>query len=161
MCGNHLSIFFFIKFNTQLIQPFNGIRCFHDQTFYQLRSSCKMSAAETVQIMLYRRIVFLISCLNAAFRHHGICVTDAQFGDDHNICTCIVCFNGTGRACTASADYQDIHIIVNLGKVNLLILDTACRVEHMSQLTWCSFSFIWTHLDFCKCIRVIIWMKFF
>ena len=41
-----------------------------------------MSAAEAVQIMLYRRIVFFVSCLDSTFCHHGVGITDTKFSHD-------------------------------------------------------------------------------
>ena len=94
--GDHGSIVFFVELNAKIIQPFNCIRSFHYKSLYQLWLCSKMSAAEAVQIMLYRRIVFFVSCLDSAFCHHGVGITDTKLGHDHYVGTCIVCFDGTG-----------------------------------------------------------------
>ena len=52
--GYHISFRIFIEHNTKIIQPLNGIRCFHNQFFQKFRSCSKMSSAESIQIMLYR-----------------------------------------------------------------------------------------------------------
>ena len=45
---------------------------------------------------------------------------------DYDVCTCIVCFNGTRRTCTAAADYKYIYIIINFCKVYFFVDQTAC-----------------------------------
>ena len=126
VCGNHSSVFCFIKFNTKVIKPLNGIRSFHYQSLYKFRFCCKMSAAEAVQIMLYRRIILFICSLDTALCHHCVGITDTKLCNDHNVCTCIVCFNGTGRTCTATADHKYVYVIINFCKVNLFVDQTAC-----------------------------------
>ena len=126
VCSNHGSVFCFIKFNTKIVKPFNGIRSFHYQSLYQFRFCCKMSAAEAVQIMLYRRIILFIRCLDTALCHHCVGITDTKLCNDHNVCTCVVCLNGTGRTCTAAADYKYIYIIINFCKINFFVDQTAC-----------------------------------
>ena len=126
VCGNHGSVFCFIKFNTKVIEPFDGIRSFHYQSLYQFWFCSEMSAAKTVQIMLYRRIVLFVSCLDTTFSHHCIGITDTKFCNDHNISTCIMCFDCTGRTCTAAADHKYIYIIINFCKVNFFVDQTAC-----------------------------------
>ena len=126
MCGDHGSIVFLVKLNAKIVQPFNCIRSFHYKSLYQLWLCSKMSAAEAVQIMLYRRIVFFVSCLDSAFCHHGVGITDTKLCNDHNVSTCIMCFDCTGRTCTAAADYKYIYIIINFCKVNFFVDQTAC-----------------------------------
>ena len=110
--------------------------------------------------MLYRRIILLVSCLDAALCHHGIGITDTKLRDDHNISACIVGLNGTGRACSAAADHQHIHVIIDFCKIDLLIHQTAGGMKHFCQLQRSLLTFIRTYFDLCKCIRVIIRMEF-
>ena len=85
-----------------------------------------MSAAKTVQIMLYRRIILFISCLDSTFSHHCIRITDTKFGNDHNICPCVVCLDRTGRTCTTATDDKYIYVIINFCKINFFVHQTAC-----------------------------------
>ena len=125
MCSDHGSVFCFIKLNTKVVEPFDRIRCFHYQSFYQLRFCGKMSASKAVQIMLYRGIIFFICCLDPAFCHHGVGITDTELCNDHNVGTCVVGLDGTGRACSATADDQYIYIIIDFCKIDFFVEQTA------------------------------------
>ena len=85
MDGDHPSIFVFVKHNSQVIQPLDRIRRLHHQFAQQFRPGRKMSAAKGVQVVLYRRVVFLIRRLDSAFRHHGVGIPDPQLGHDHHV----------------------------------------------------------------------------
>ena len=161
MCGYHSSVFFFIKFHAKFIEPFDCIRSFHDKSFYKLWLCSKMSAAKTIQIMLYRRIIFFICCLDSSFRHHCIGITNTKFCNDHDICTCIVGFNGTGRASSATANDKYINIIIYFCKIYRFTHQTTCRMKHCCQLKWSFLTFIGPHFDLCKRIWVIIRMELF
>ena len=126
VCCDHCSVFCLIKLNAKVVQPFDRIRSFHYKSFYQFRFCSKMSAAEAIQIMLYRRIVLFVSCLDTTFSHHCIGITDTKLCNDHNVSTCIMCFDCTGRTCTAAADHKYIYIIINFCKVNFFVDQTAC-----------------------------------
>ena len=161
VCGYHSSISVFIKFNTQFVQPFDRIRCFHYQSLYQFRFCCEMSAAEAVQIMLYRRVIFFICCLDSAFSHHGVGITDTQFGNDHNICACVMCFDGTGRTCSTATDNEYIHIIIYFFDIYFISHQTACGMKHICQLQRSFLTFVRPYFDLSKRIWVVIWMEFF
>ena len=125
MCGDHGSVFCFIKLNTKVVEPFDRIRCFHYQSFYKLRFCGKMSSSKAVQIMLYRGIIFFICCLDPTFCHHGVGITDTELCNDHYVSTCVVSLDGTGRACTATADDQYIYIIIDFCKIHFFVEQTA------------------------------------
>ena len=130
----HTSVPILIKHDAKLVQPFDCVRRFHDKTFYQFRPCSKMSAPKAVQIMLYRGIIFLICCLDTAFCHHGIGVSNPKFCYDHHIGACIVGFDGTGRAGAAAADDKHVYIIINFRNINIFVQNTAGRVEHFCKL---------------------------
>ena len=111
---DHCAVCVLVKHNAQLIQPFDRIRCLHDQLFQKLRPCRKMPAAKCIKIMLYRRIIFFIRCLNAALCHHCICIADTKLRHDHNIRACLMCLNCCGSTCSAAADDKHIHIIIEL-----------------------------------------------
>ena len=119
MGGDHPSIFILIKHYAQIIEPLDGVRRFHDQPLQQFRPCGKMSAAESVQIMLDRRIIFLVRRLDAALCHHGVGVADPKLGDDHHIRPGFICLNSRGSACAAAADHQHVHVIIHFVKVDL------------------------------------------
>ena len=124
MCSDHGSVFCFIKLNTKVVEPFDRIRGFHYQSFYKLWFCGKMSASKAVQIMLYRGIIFFICCLDSAFCHHGIGITDTELCDDHNVGTCVMSLDGTGRACSATADDEYIYIIIDFCKIDFFVEQT-------------------------------------
>ena len=155
----HTSVCILIKHNAKLIQPFDRIRRFHYETFYQFRPCGKVSAAKAVQIVLNRRVVLLICRLDTAFRHHRIGVADTKLRHDHNISACVVGFDGTGGTCAASADHKYVHIIINLRDINLVIDQTACGVKHLRQFKRRFLSFIRTYLDLGKSVWIIIRME--
>ena len=159
--GNHGSICLFIKLNTQFIEPFDRVRGFHNQSLYQLWFCSEMSAAEAIQIVLYRRIILLICCLDSSLCHHCIGITDSKLGYDHNVCSGVVRLNGTGRTCSTATDHKHIHIIINFCKVDLLMEQTAGGMQHLCQLQRCLLSFVRSHLDLGKCIWIIIRMELF
>ena len=118
MGGDHPSIFIFIKHYAQFIEPLDGVRRFHDQPLQKFRPCGKMSASKSVQIMLDRRIIFLVRRLDAALCHHGVGVADPKLGDDHHIRSGFICLNGCGSACAAAADHQYVHVIIHFVKVD-------------------------------------------
>ena len=125
MCGDHCSVVCFIKLNSKVVEPFDRIRSFHYQSFYQFRFCCKMSASKAVQIMLHRRIVFFICRLDSAFCHHGVCIADAEFCNDHDIGTCIMCLDSAGRSCTATTDHKYIYIVIDFCKIDFFVEQAA------------------------------------
>ena len=119
--GDHISLCVLVKHNTQLVQPLNRVRGFHNQSSQQFRPCCKMSAAESIQIVLYRGVIFLVCCLDTALCHHGVGITDTQFCDDHNVCACLVSFDRSGRTCSAAADHQHVHVIIHFVQIYIHI----------------------------------------
>ena len=121
VCGNHPAVLVLIKHNAQVIEPLDCVRCFHNQAAQKLGSCRKMSAAEGVQIMLLRRIIFLIRSLDTALCHHGVGVTDTKLGHHHNVGTCLMRLDSCGRTGSAAADDQNIHIIIYFIQINRYI----------------------------------------
>ena len=109
----HIAVFIFIKKATKLVKPLDSVGSLHNKASEKLRSCGKMSAAESVEIVLNGRIVGFIRCLNTAFRHHCVRVTDAQLCCNDNSCAGSVCLNGGGSSGTACSDYQNIRIKIN------------------------------------------------
>ena len=112
MCSDHGSVFCFIKLNTKVVEPFDRILGLPLPVFLQAPVCGKMSASKAVQIMLYRGIIFFICCLDPTFCHHGVGITDTELCDDHNVGTCVMSLDGTGRSCSATTDDEYIYIII-------------------------------------------------
>ncbi len=127
--GDHSAVPVFIEHNTQVIEPADRVRRFHNQPPQQLRPGSKVTASKGIQIVLYGRIVLLIGGLNAALGHHSIGIADTELGDDHNIGTGFVCLNGRRGTGTAAANDQHIHIIVDLIQVNIFPQKPAVAVQ--------------------------------
>ena len=154
--GNHFAVFILIEHNAQFIQPLDRIRGFHHQPPQQLGTGSEVTAAEGVQIVLHGRITGLVGSLNAAFCHHGIGIADTQLGDHHYIGAGLMRFDGRGSACSAAADDQNIHIVVDLLKVNIFIQQTAVGMEQLYQLHGSLLALIGADLDFQKAFRPVI-----
>ena len=157
MSRYHTPVCVLVKHNAKLVQPFDRVGSFHYETFYQLRLCSEVSAAERIQIMLNRRIIFLIRRLDTAFRHHRVGVADTKLGHDHHVSACV---DGAGGTCSAAADHKYIYVIIYLRDVNLLLHKTTCGVKHFSQLKGCFLSFVRAYFNLCKCIWIIIRMEF-
>ena len=121
MCGNHPAVLVLIKHNTQIVEPLDSVRRFHNQTTQQFRSGRKMSAAEGVQIMLLGRIVFLIRSLDSALCHHSVGVADTKLCHHHHIGACLMCLDSRGRTGSAAADNQNVHIVIHVIQINRYI----------------------------------------
>ena len=111
---DHRPVRILIKHDSQLIQPLDRIRRLHDQLLQKLRSCSKMPAAKCIEIMLYRRVIFFVRCLDTAFRHHCICIADAKLCHNHDIRSRLMCLDRCRSTCSAAADDEHIHVIVNL-----------------------------------------------
>ena len=160
VCGNHIAVFVLIELYAQFIQPLNTIRCFCYQLVNQFLIRCKVTAAVSIQKMLCRRIVWLIRSLNAAFCHHGICITNPQLGNHHNFLTSFVCFNGSRCTGTAAANDQNIGFIIRTGKIRQIILQTAVGLQQFNQFLWCFLALVRTNAQNIKLIFPIIRMVF-
>ena len=115
--GYHCTVRLFIEFYTQLIEPFDCLRRFCNKRVYKFGLSVKVPAAESVKIMLCRRIVRLIGSLYTAFRHHRICVPYTKFCNKKHFCAGIIRFYCGGRSGSASADYQNVGFVIRAGKI--------------------------------------------
>ena len=119
VCCYHTAVLIFIEHNAEVFQPGDCIRSFHNQFAEQFRSCSKVSAAERIQIMLCRGIVFFVRCLDSTFCHHGVCITNSQFGGNHNVCASLVCFDRCRRTCSAGTDNEYVYVVIYFVKVNI------------------------------------------
>ena len=112
--GNHRSVLCFIKLNAQIIEPLNCLGGIAYQFCQQLFLCREMSAAESVNKVDCRRIVFFIRRLDSALCHHCVCITDTQLCDNHCFRTGIIRLDCRRRTCAAAADNKYVNIIINL-----------------------------------------------
>ena len=157
--GNHGAVRLFVKFHTEPVQPQDGIRRFGDQFAQQFGFCRKMPAPESVQIMLGRRIVGFIRGLNTAFRHHRIGVPDAQFRHHQHLGARLMRFNCSAGTGAASANHQDIRIIVRRRQIDFRILDAAFSLQQGRQFHRHLFTLIRPDFQLRKFGRFVIRME--
>ncbi len=134
MGRHHPAVRILVKHDSQLIQPLDRIGGLHNEPPEKLRPCGKMSAAESVKVMLYRGIIFLVGSLDAALGHHGIGVADAKLRHDHDVCSGLMSLDGRGCSRSAASDDQHIHIVIHLIQVDIYAQKTAVGVKEMPQL---------------------------
>ena len=70
--------------------------------------------AHDIQIVQRRRVIFFVSCLNAALRHHGVGVAVAEFGRDNGPSALLANQKSGRRAGATSSDDQNVGVVVDL-----------------------------------------------
>ena len=78
-----------------------------------------MTAPERVEIMDRGAVVFLISCLDPSFRHHGVRIPDTKFRNDGHFRTRFVRHDRRGRSRAAPADHKNVGFDIRAGKVDI------------------------------------------
>ena len=107
----HCAVGSFIKFDSEIVEPLNGFGSVADELFEKLFFGGKVTAAESIKKMDSGGIAGLVSCLNSALCHHGVCVAYAEFRNYHSLCADIIGFDSCGSACSAAADYKNVNIV--------------------------------------------------
>ncbi len=158
--GNHVAFCVLIELNAQILEPFNAVRSFGNQLINQFLIRSKVAAAVAVQEVLCRRVVRLVRSLDTAFCHHGVCITDTQLGNDHNLFACVICLDGSRCTGTAAADDQNVGLIVRAGQIRQIILQTAVRLEHFYQFLRSLFTLVRANRQYVKLILTIVRMVF-
>ena len=134
VCRDHRAVSFLVEFNAEVVQPFDYGRGLVYKSVDKLRLSVEVSAAESVKIVLCRGIVRLVRRLNSAFRHHCVGVSDAELCCKKDIRSCLACHDCGRCSGSASADYENVRLIVNVGKVDVLRLKARFRLKHCRKL---------------------------
>ncbi len=80
----------------------------------------EVAAAHRVQIVDRRGVVGLVRRLDAALRHHGVGVADAQLGHDHDLRARFVRLDRRRSARAAAADDEHVDVIVPVGEVDFV-----------------------------------------
>ena len=134
MCRNHRPVGVLVEFNSEIVKPLDYGRSLVYQSVDKLRLSVEVSAAERVKIVLGRRVVGLVSRLDSAFCHHRVRVAYAQFRYEKDFCSRLACHNSGRRSRSASADDEDVRLVVNVVKVHLVRLDARLCLKHVRKL---------------------------
>ena len=109
-----------------------------------------MSASESIEVVLYGRIVLLVCSLDTALSHHRVGVTDTQLRYDHNVGACVVSLDRAGRTCSAAADNEYVYVVIDLADINLICHKAACGVEHLGELYGSLLTLVGADLDLGK-----------
>ena len=159
--GDHVAFCVLIELNAQILQPFDAVRSLGNQLINQFLVRSKVTAAVAVKEVLCRRIVRLIRSLNAAFCHHGVCITDTQLGYDHNLFACVVRFDRSRCTSTAAADDEHVGFIIRTEKIRQVVLQAAVRLEHFYQFLRSLFALVRTNSQHVELIFAIVRVVFF
>ena len=130
----HRTVWVLVPVDPQLFQPLNHRGGISNQGLDQLGDIGKAAAAHGVQVVDGRGIVGPVRRLSPGLSTHGIGVTEAQFGYQQGLSPIFLsqeCRRGSGAT---AADYQDINIMVNLTKVNLVRVNSAVPLQQGSHL---------------------------
>ena len=109
-----------------------------------------MTAAESVEVVLYRGVILLVCSLDTALSHHCVSVTDTKLCNDHYVSACIVSLDSAGRTCSAAADNEYVYVVIDLGDINLICHKAACGMEHLGELNRSLLTLVGTDLDLSK-----------
>ena len=156
--GDHGAVLGLIKFHAQFIEPFDRAGRIVYQLLHQFGAIAEVAAAHYVQIVLRGGIAGLIRRLNAALRHHGVGVANAQLGHDHHVRARFIGFDRRGGARAAAADDQHIHIVIDLIQIDMHIQNAASAFQHFVQLDGRFFALVAAHADGGKAVVLIIGM---
>ena len=130
----HSSVRSLVELNAEFVQPLNRTRSITYQLLEQLALCCKMPSAVCIKKMNRGRIIRLVRRLNAALRHHRVCVAYAKFCDDHRVCARIMSFNRCRRSRAAASDNKHINVVIDFFKVNLAWVDSTVCLKHFTKL---------------------------
>ena len=154
--GYHITVCVLIEHNAEVVEPTDSVGSFHNETAKELGASGKVSAAESVEIVLNGGVVGLVCSLDTALCHHGVCVADTELGNDHYVCARLVSLDSSRAACAAAADYENVNVVIYLIKVDLLAEDTAVGVKKLTKLAGDLFALVGTNLDLNEAVLAVV-----
>ena len=154
--GDHIALCVLIEHNAEVVEPTDSVGSFHNETSEKLGTSGKVSAAESVEIVLNGRVVGLICSLDTALSHHSVSITNTELCNDHYVSARLVSLDRCRAACAAAADYENVNVIIYLIKVDLLAEDTAIGVKELTKLARNLFALVGTNLDLNEAILAIV-----
>ena len=134
MGRDHRAVRRLVKFHAKLVQPENGVRSLGDELDEQLGLRGEVSAAERVEIVDRRAVVRLVRRLNAALRHHGVGVADAQLGDDEHALAVLLRFERRRDPRAAAPDDEDVAVVIDPGEVDVRRRDPRTALEDRREL---------------------------
>ena len=132
--GYHGAVSLFVKHNAEVIEPLNADGRVVYQLLNKLGHVLEVTAAHNVKVVLCRAVVGLVSCLDTALCHHGVCITVTELGHDHHVCAVLVCHDSCSRAGAATTDNQHVNVVINLAKVNILGVHTGIALQNLCKL---------------------------
>ena len=109
-----------------------------------------MAAAKSVKVVLGRRVVGLVGSLDSAFGHHCVGVANAELCDKQNFGAGLAGHNRGAGSRSASADYKNISLVVDVVKVDFFGLDAGLGLKHFGQFNRSLLSLVGADLEFHK-----------
>ena len=132
--GDHGPVGGLVELDSELGEPLDGFRSFHDQLVEQVLLSGEVSAAVSVEEVLGGRIVGLVGSLDAALSHHGVRVSDPELGDDHGVGAGVGGLDGAGASGSAAADDEHVDVILGSGQIEVETRDAGLALEELIEL---------------------------
>ena len=154
--GNHSSVSFLVKLNAKLGKPLNCLGSITHELGKQLSLSGKVSATECVNKVYCGGVVGLICRLNTALCHHCVCIAHTKLGNDHNISTRLVCLNSRRCTCSATADNENVCLVIGLVKAYAVSGNTAMSLKYLCKLLRYLVTLVGTYLQNRKFINLIV-----
>ena len=163
VCCYHCSVCFLVEFNSKVIEPLDNRRSLIYKSVNELRLSVKVSASESVKIVLCRAVIRFVCSLNSAFCHHCVCITDAEFCCKKNFCSSFACHDCSRCTGSATTDYKNICFVVNVCKINVFRLESWFCLKHCCKFNRSLLSFVRSDFELfelaCNAVRVIFFKE--
>ena len=115
---NHRAVFFFVEFDAERVEPLDRFGRTGDEFVHEFLFCVEVTAAESVEKMPFRRIVRFVGRLNAAFGHHRVRISDAEFCDEKHFCARVVRFYRRRRSRTTSSDNEYVGFVIGFRQID-------------------------------------------
>ena len=148
--GYHCSVSFLIEHNAQVVEPLDTYGSVVNQLINELGNILEVTAAHNVEVVLRGAIVRLIGRLDTALCHHCVSVAVTELCNDHYVCAVLMSHNSRSRACSATADYEHVNIVVDLCKVDICGLNSGVRLKYLCKLERNALALIGADYELCE-----------
>ena len=144
--GYHSAVGRFVELHAEPVEPLYSLRSITYELCKKLALGGIMSATVCIDKVYRRGIVRLVGSLNAALRHHGVCITHAELCDYHCLGSGVIRLYSRGSARTAAADDKHIDIVTYVVQIDIAFRNTAVRLQKLAQLMRNRFALVGPYL---------------
>ena len=96
---------------------------------------------------------------DAPFRHRGVGVAQAEFGDDHDVGAAVIRFDRRGRARAAAADDEHVYVVIGIFQIDLFAQHAGAPLQERGEFVQDFAPFIGAGFEFFVGGRDIIGME--